>query len=395
VLDGRTWRRQLPNRPYRTRFGISTTHTCIDCGRHMNIRGMLPSFWGREYFDDEWYARYEIPHVRAVWSNAIEAAVFSEYRQSLFFKDFYSEHVEPHLTPAQLARLGKRMTSSVEGGFGRMSSARIDQAGIAPDSPPRLRHCIVCSSHFVEPLSASRWQTQVLGGEWDVCDDCLRRAFPANEQHWQAVQKWGPEAGKPPDMRTVRGKKRLAADLRRLTELLGTTPMLHTNMRGLVLSPTWSSERRAEVVRHVKRMAVAETYAQVFGSWFEAMVAAGVLESGAKRVGRGTMVLAEDGDLCRSMAEKIADDWLSSHGIPHEREPPYPKHETLNSLGRKRADWKVGRVYIEYLGLMTDAQYRRRAKEKRQLATALCLDVVVLEPHDLARLDTRLSWALK
>jgi hypothetical protein len=142
-------------------------------------------------------------------------------------------------------------------------------------------------------------------------------------------------------------------------------------------------------------MAVAESYEKEFGSWFEALVAAGVLESGAKRMSRGTIVLAEDGHMCQSMAEKVIDDWLYSHGVAHDREPVYPPHATLNPNGKKRADWRVGSVHVEYLGLLTDAAYRHRVREKRHLGSELGLDVVMLEPDDLARLDELLSWTLK
>jgi hypothetical protein len=364
----------------------------------MNVSDMMPGFWGREYFSDEWYSQNEIPYIRQVWSKAIEDAAFSEYRQSLFFGwgRWTEQAIERgDLKQQRLSSLQKRMTSSVQGGLHRMATARIDQARVKPSSPPRLRHCIVCENHFLEPFDAYQWASQVVGGKWDVCWDCLYDAFPANEQHWRTIRKDSAELNLPPWIRSRPSRKRLISDLRKLVDLLGTTPMLRTNMRGLVLSPTWPKSKRAAVIRRLQRMAVAETYEKEFGSWFEALIAAGVLESDAKRMSRGTLVLAEDGHLCHSMAEKLVDDWLSSHGIPHEREPQYPKHETLNPNGRRRADWKVGAVYIEYLGLLSDAQYRRRAKEKRGLASELGLEVVMLEPHDLARLPEKLSSSLQ
>lgn len=57
-------------------------------------------------------------------------------------------------------------------------------------------------------------------------------------------------------------------------------------------------------------------------------------------------------------SELITGYWAT--GCPHEREPLYPVHLTLNPTGRKRADWKVRDIFIEYFGLLGDAGYEKK-----------------------------------
>ena len=84
--------------------------------------------------------------------------------------------------------------------------------------------------------------------------------------------------------------------------------------------------------------------------------------------------------------------WLSAKGIPHEREPYYPLHYDLNPHQKLRADWLIGRTYVEYFGLLGDGDYRDRAERKRKLAAALGLDLEELIPEDsILELDSKLT----
>ena len=58
-------------------------------------------------------------------------------------------------------------------------------------------------------------------------------------------------------------------------------------------------------------------YVNKFGSWFKALVEAGVLGDGTQRLMFGTRCLANDGHECSSIAEKTIDDWLTNHNIHH------------------------------------------------------------------------------
>lgn len=126
------------------------------------------------------------------------------------------------------------------------------------------------------------------------------------------------------------------------------------------------------------------------GGWATWLARAGVLGDGW-RPSRGYVSIAADGHECRSLFERIVDDFLWAHGIEHEPEPPYPFDEKLNPHG-SRADWKLadGR-YIEAAGLMSQEEYALKMARKRQLATKYGIQLVVLTEADLPRLLEVLS----
>ena len=114
-----------------------------------------------------------------------------------------------------------------------------------------------------------------------------------------------------------------------------------------------------------------------FGSFFGAIVKAGILPDGAKRMKIGTMVLADDGDVCFSLVERDIDNYLFAGGIAHKKEPPYPE-------GDMRADWEIFgggcRVFVEYFGLMNNADYIQKAKTKGEIAARHGIRLIELFP---------------
>lgn len=120
-------------------------------------------------------------------------------------------------------------------------------------------------------------------------------------------------------------------------------------------------------------------------SWLEVLLDTKVV-TGAWRPARGTYCLAADGHPCRSLGERAVDDWLTRHGLPHELEPTWPHHPELNPSGRMRADWRLADgTYVEYAGLTSD-DYLAKLHQKRQLARATGIPLVVITPADLADL---------
>ena len=75
-----------------------------------------------------------------------------------------------------------------------------------------------------------------------------------------------------------------------------------------------------------------------------ALVQAGILEDGTRRMVRGTQCIAKDGHVYLSLGERTKVDLPHAHGIPHEKEPHYPE-------SNYRADFAVGDVFIEFFGL--------------------------------------------
>lgn len=62
------------------------------------------------------------------------------------------------------------------------------------------------------------------------------------------------------------------------------------------------------------------------GSYFKLLLKSGLVPEGTRHMRLGTMVLAKDGDMCFSLAEREIDDWMSKNGIVHEKEIPRLEH---------------------------------------------------------------------
>lgn len=150
-----------------------------------------------------------------------------------------------------------------------------------------------------------------------------------------------------------------------------------------------SFEQRCALVKVLIDRPATDRVRETFGSWFEALVAAGVLDGAAQRMARGTRCLANDGHVCLSIGEKTIDDLMFAAGIEHTKEPPYPE-------GRMRADFKVGQTLVEYFGLAGNADYDAKIKLKRAMAAEHEVPLIEVYPADLAEpsdLLTRLSAA--
>ena len=130
-------------------------------------------------------------------------------------------------------------------------------------------------------------------------------------------------------------------------------------------------------------------YKEIFGSWIAALDAAGILEGGVIKTKRGYRCAAKDGHSCGSLGEKIVDDFLYAHNIPHEKEPSYPGER------RFRADWKIDDTFIELWGLQGDEDYDKKTAQKRQLAKEHNITLIELTFADLRKLDEKLKFLQK
>jgi hypothetical protein len=191
------------------------------------------------------------------------------------------------------------------------------------------------------------------------------------------------------------GRSQVLGALREFANMTKTIPS--SSFRQAVYTAAMSEADRGIVVALL--LTIPES-AQVLritncSSWLKVLQAAGIVGPEGWRVSRGTICLASDGHHCRSLAEKAICDWLHSHGVGHVIEPPWPQHPELNPSGKLRADWAIGDVYIEFAGLMGDAQYREKIGRKSRLAQETGIKLMVLDPEDLPRLDSVLTPFLR
>ncbi len=126
-------------------------------------------------------------------------------------------------------------------------------------------------------------------------------------------------------------------------------------------------------------------------SWLKVLIDADILAAGTLPTPRGFRCVARDGHECNSLVELEIDNWLFTHGVPHEREPLYPRHPSYNPSMRLRADFLVGRTYIEYAGLLDDQDYAMKMKHKRMLAKDNHLHLIVIEPRHIKKLEAILE----
>jgi hypothetical protein len=172
------------------------------------------------------------------------------------------------------------------------------------------------------------------------------------------------------------------AALKALVDLVGDIPS----------ASTWGWERYAyeidtpDTMRTLLRLTSAlpgpESFVRQYGSIFAALVAAGVFPDGTRRMERGTLVLANDGHQCHSLAEARIDNWLTVQGIPHEREPTYPGCAL-------RADWRLlidlnddRPIYVEYFGLAGNPDYDAKIRQKQTLAAQHGIHLIAILPED-------------
>jgi hypothetical protein len=179
----------------------------------------------------------------------------------------------------------------------------------------------------------------------------------------------------------------LENDLKRFKDIadaLGAIP----EKSGFIYSQVEDPKLAVTLTQEMQKMRSFQELSKCCGSWFKLLVASGVLPEGSRKMKYGTMVLAKDGHLCLSLAEKQIDDLLYSAGIEHEREPFYPDSNL-------RADWllTVGdeKIFIELFGLYGEKNYTKRMTEKLEYAKAKGIRVISFLPKDMNNLNHSFS----
>lgn len=116
-----------------------------------------------------------------------------------------------------------------------------------------------------------------------------------------------------------------------------------------------------------------------FGTWNNAIKAAGFKTN---PVMFAKKYIANDGDKCDSLAEKIIDDWLNARKIKHLRNFHYPGNEGFT------VDFKVGDFWIEFFGLSGQLRrYDQLKRRKLKLAKKYKLNLIQIYPKDIFPLN--------
>jgi hypothetical protein len=117
-----------------------------------------------------------------------------------------------------------------------------------------------------------------------------------------------------------------------------------------------------------------------FGSWTHFRAEIGISRT---RSGHGGyQSVSNCNHECSSDGELQICNELFRHNIPHEIQPKYPKHRHLNPNGLKRADWKIGDLFVEFAGRLNNPEYAEQIEVKKQLASANGIALIILTPGD-------------
>lgn len=222
---------------------------------------------------------------------------------------------------------------------------------------PQTKRCALCEKFFREDSLPGPMVKRLGINQIDFCSPCVEAA----------VLQSGNETASEQSVRSY---------IRRLTDVLGRIPPSDFgrnpgDFHGM------STEERLSVLKVLRNKPSLERVKKLYGSWLNALVAAGVLEDDVRRTVLGTHCLATDGHICYSLGEKTIDDLLHSLGIKHEKEPPYPE-------GNFRADFLVSGSLIEYFGLSGDPEYDAKTKKKIEICKRHGINLIAIYPKDLS-----------
>lgn len=237
--------------------------------------------------------------------------------------------------------------------------ARVQVNGTPVPAPnPEPKPCGLCHEQFIEASLAPRWVRELGRQHLDYCEVCLDAS--------------------------LNGSNDVGADealdyIRSITGVLGRIPPQNFLKSTREVAAVPLADRSA-IYRLLRSRPTPGRVRELFGTWFDALRAAGVLDAESQMMSRGIRSRALDGHMCHSLAERTIDDMLHLAGIPHQREPPYPE-------GKYRADFRIGETLVEYLGLDGDPAYDLRIREKKRLAKRHDLPLLLIRPRDLADLE--------
>lgn len=228
---------------------------------------------------------------------------------------------------------------------------------------PKPRACLSCGHAFIE---ASLRANQFVYRGASYCGICLDQVFQ---------QQGDVDASRDQIIEYVQELCRLSGRIP--PQAFGTWK----DLQGLDVG------RQAKLMSLLRARPAPEAVRREFGSWFVALVEAGVIEGGSQQMSRGIRSVALDGHVCLSLGERTICDVLHLAGIEHEREPRYPG-------SKMRADFLVGDCFIEFLGLAGDTDYDAKTRRKIALAVDHGLELMLLthdDLRDLAVLEARLT----
>ena len=330
---------------------------------------VFTKFW-KDEFDD---VILEIWRDKGGWVGCIFVFMFEELLGEEKYKEFL-DYANTNLIVNHVS--GRQIIEFNYNDIGNYAIRRLQEKfkiDTNKDRPKKIKKCALCETNF-DAVRVTPSLTSVHSDNLEVCQPCHAKAF--NWYHSTSI---------------IKSKSEMSNDLAKLSEILGGLIPPREFKKPTYIRPYLNKQNHVEGIRLLQTMCHPSIYKKEFGSYFKAIISAGLLEDDVRRMGRGTMCVAEDGHTCLSVAEKNIDDWLFKNNIKHEKEPAYPKNQNLNPDNSLRADWKVNNVFIEYFGLKGNKDYDKKILLKRELANILKLNLIEIYIDDLSSLEGKLK----
>jgi len=233
---------------------------------------------------------------------------------------------------------------------------------------PQRKTCPLCGEEFVEDSLPAPLTERLGMDHLDFCAPCLKSTVYRGTGN-QALSR-----------------EQTLEYLRDLTRVLQQIP--HQGFgEGIDDFHDMDSQQILAVLQVLQRKPRVNRVKELFGSWLQALIEAGVLDEDARRTSRGTQCVAKDGHVCFSLGERTIDDFLHARGITHDKEPSYPETNY-------RADFAVNGILIEYFGLQGDPDYDNKIKEKQEICKKYDMSLISIYASDLVNI-TRLESKLR
>jgi hypothetical protein len=185
---------------------------------------------------------------------------------------------------------------------------------------------------------------------------------------------------------TINEIKGNISNLRYLFDFLGFIPNINASIYSIFKNVP--IEKYVEFVKLQQITYSPYEYCFAYGNWLNAVIATGYL--GTDKISKNTYgyrVIAKDGHICNSLAEKTIDDWFYNNNIEHIKEPKYPQC-VIDMIGSNvKADWLIEDIFIEYFGLQNDKNYAKKTSSKLLSCELNGIKLLALYPGDEYHLE--------
>lgn len=238
------------------------------------------------------------------------------------------------------------------------AEARAKQIGLTKKiKKPKKKNCLLCNKEYKENSLGYPLIVRLGIDDLGFCAPCLKNIVYSNS----GIDSYTEE--------------KILKYLNQLAKILQRVPSQGFGEKIGDLYD-FTKEEKIELIKFMHNKPSISRIKFYFGSWFKALIAAGILEDGTRKNSRGIQCLAKDGDICYSLGEKTIDDLLYSLKIKHKKECHYPE-------SNYRSDFLANDIHIEYFGLIGNDEYDKKIKEKVKLCKKHGLKLLPIYPKDL------------